>query len=73
MFFFESIVAYFESKDVVNNNILETAEIVNKIFNEVLYDYGQLQISRDLVNQIVLAQDLIEEVVFEAFDTNLKK
>lgn len=69
--FFESTVSYFDSKAAVDNNILETTEIVNKIFNEAFYDYANLEISRDLANQFVLTQDLIEEVVFEAFDTNL--
>jgi hypothetical protein len=70
--FFESTVAYFDSKAAVNNNISETTEIVNKIFNEAFYEYTQIEISRDLANQFILTQDLIEEVVFEAFDNNLK-
>jgi len=70
--FFESIVSHFESETVVNMNISETTEVVNKIFSQVLYDNAQLEISRDLTNQFFLTQDLIEEVVSEVFDTNLK-
>jgi hypothetical protein len=69
---FESAISYFDSKAAVDNNILETSEIVNKIFNEAFHDYAQLEISRDLANHFLLTQDLIEEVVLEAFDTNLK-